>query len=211
MKIQPVDEVRNLGFFMDRFLKNSVHINKLSAAMFHSLRNIKRIQNKLDFDSTKALIQALVMSKLDYCNALLPGSSEFLLTKLQCIQNMACRIVCSLRKFDHVTQPMYDLHWLCIQERIDYKIAYIMFKCCNGTGPKYLIDLLPIGQSKWQLRSSSSNHLIKFLRHPKDITHPFPHMVQDFGTHYHQNYTMHKVLTHSGRGSRHICLWLHMA
>ena len=110
MKIQPVDEVRNLGFFMDRFLKNSVHINKLSAAMFHSLRNIKRIWNKLDFDSTKTLIQALIMSKLDYCNALLPGSSKFLLTKLQCIQNMACRIVCSLRKFDHVTQPMYDLH-----------------------------------------------------------------------------------------------------
>ena len=116
MKIQPVDEVRNLGFFMDRFLKNSVHINKLSAAMFHNLRNIKRIWNKLDFDSTKTLIQALIMSKLDYCNALLPGSSKFLLTKLQHIKNMACRIVCSLRKFDHVTQPMHDLHWLCIQE-----------------------------------------------------------------------------------------------
>ena len=44
VKIQPVEEVRNLGYFMDRFLKNSVHINKLSAAMFHNLRNIKRIQ-----------------------------------------------------------------------------------------------------------------------------------------------------------------------
>ena len=41
MKIQPVEEVRSLGYFMDRFLKNSVHINKLSAAMFHNLRNIK--------------------------------------------------------------------------------------------------------------------------------------------------------------------------
>ena len=157
MRIEPVDEVRNLGFFMDRFLKNSVHINRLSAAMFHNLRNIKRIRNKLDFDSTKTLIQALIMFKLDYCNALLPGSSKFLLTKLQCIQNMACRIVCSLRKFDHVTQPMYDLHWLHIQERIDYKIPCIMFKCCDGTAPKYIMDLLPKGQSKWQLRSSSSN------------------------------------------------------
>ena len=86
MKIQPVDEVRNLGFFMVRFLKNSVHVKKLSSAMFHNLRNIKRIPNKLDFDSIKTLIQALVMSKLDYCNALLPGSSKFLLTKLQYIQ-----------------------------------------------------------------------------------------------------------------------------
>ena len=83
------------------------------------------------------------MSKLDYCKALLPGSSKLLLAKLQCIQNMACRIVCSVRKFDCVTQPMYDLHWLCIQERIDYKIACIMFKFCDGTAPQYLMDLLP--------------------------------------------------------------------
>ena len=105
------------------------------------------------------------MSKLDYCNALLPGSSKFLLTKLQCIQNMACRIVCGLRRFDHVTRPMYDLHWLCIQERIDYKIACIMFKCRDGTALQYLMDLLPKGQSIWQLRSSSSNVCqIKFFK-----------------------------------------------
>ena len=105
------------------------------------------------------------MSKLDYCNALLWGSSKLLLTKLQHIQNIACRIVCSLRKFDHVTRPMYDLHWLHIQERIDYKIVHIMFKCLDGTPPQYLIDLLPKWQSKWQLRSSSSNVCqIKFFK-----------------------------------------------
>ena len=156
-KIQPIEEVRNLGYFMDKLLKNSVHINKLSAMMFHNLRNIRQIQNKLDFDSTKTVIQALNMSKLNYCNALLPGSSKMLLTKLQSIQKMACRIVCNLKKFDHITQPMYDLHWLCIQEIIDYKIVCIKFKCHKGTAPQYLMDLLPKIQSKWQLRSSTSN------------------------------------------------------
>ena len=125
--------------------------------MFHNLRNIKWIWNKLDFDSTKTIIQALILSKLDYCNALLPGSSRMLLPKLQCIQTIACRIVCNLWKFHHITWPMCDLHWLQIQERIDYKIAYIMFKCHRGTAPQYLIDLLPKRQSKWQLRSSTSN------------------------------------------------------
>ena len=105
------------------------------------------------------------MSKLDYCNALLPGSSKFLLTKLHCILNMTCRIVCGLRKFDHVTWPMHDLHWLCFQERINYKIACIMFKCRDGTAPQYLMDLLLKGQSKQQLRSSSSNVCqIKFFK-----------------------------------------------
>ena len=80
-----------------------------------------------------------------------------LLTKLQFTQNMAYRTVCNQWKFDHITQPMFDLLWLCIQERMDYKIALIMFKCHGGTAPQYLIDLLPKRQSKWQLRSSSSN------------------------------------------------------
>ena len=40
-KIQPVEEVRNVGYFMIKLLKNSVHVNKLSAVLFHNLRNIK--------------------------------------------------------------------------------------------------------------------------------------------------------------------------
>ena len=147
-KIHSVEEVRNLGYCMDKILKNMAHVNKLTATVFHNLRNIKWIQSKLDLDSTETIIQALILSNLDYCNALLPGSSRILLTKFQCIQNMACRIVCNLQKFNHITRPMYDLHWLHIQERIDYKIACIMFKCHRGTAPQYLIDLLPKRLSK---------------------------------------------------------------
>ena len=142
-KIHPVEKVRNLGYYMDKLLKNMAHVNKLIATMFHNLRNIKQIQSKLDFNSTKTIIQGLILSKLDYCNALLPGSSRILLTMLQCIESMACRIVCSLQKFDHITGPMYDLHWLHIQEKIDYKITCIVFKCHRGIAPQYLIDLLP--------------------------------------------------------------------
>ena len=114
-KIHPVEEVRNLGYCMDKLMKNMAHVNKLTATMFHNLRNIKWNQSKLDFNSTNTIIQALILSKLDYYNAPLPDSSRMILTKLQCIQNMACRIVCNLQKFDHITRPMYDLHCLCIQ------------------------------------------------------------------------------------------------
>ena len=40
-----------------------------------------------------------------------------------------------------------------------------MFKCHDGTDPKYFINLLPKGQSKQQLRSSSFNvGQIKFFK-----------------------------------------------
>ena len=70
---------------------------------------------------------------------------------------MACRIVCNLQKFDHVTSSMQDLHWLNIPYWIQFKIACIMFKCINGQALKYLTDLLPSKQRPQQLHSSISS------------------------------------------------------
>ena len=135
-----VDHVCNLEFLMDNTLKNQSHINKLTSSSFNQLMNIRRIHLKLDQDTTKYIIQALVISKLDYCNFLLLGSADYQLNKMQWIQNMACRIVCNLHKFNHVASSMQDLHWLKITYWIQFKIACIMFKCINGQAPKYLTD-----------------------------------------------------------------------
>ena len=142
-KVQAANHIHNLGFFMDNTLKNQVHINNLTSSAFNQMLNIRRIHSKLDHDTTRTIIQALVMSKLDYCNSLLLGSANYQLKKIQRIQNMACRIVCNLHKFDHVTPSMHDLHWLMIPQRIQFKIACLMYKCIKGQAPKYLTDLLP--------------------------------------------------------------------
>ena len=42
-----------------------------------------------DQDRVKIVVQALIMSKLDYCNSLIIGSAEYQLDRLQRIQNMA--------------------------------------------------------------------------------------------------------------------------
>ena len=43
-----------------------MHVNKLTSTVYLSLWNIARIQNHLDEDTTKIIIQALILSKLDY-------------------------------------------------------------------------------------------------------------------------------------------------
>ena len=119
--------------------------------------NIRRIHLKLDRETTKYIIQSLVISKLDYCNSLLLRSADYQLNKMQWIQNMACRIVCNLHKFNHVSSSMQDLHSLKIPYQIQFKVACIMFKCINGQSPKYLTDLLPSKQKTQQLCSSTSD------------------------------------------------------
>ena len=75
-KVQAADQIHNLGFFMDNTLKNRAHINNLTGLAFNQMLNIRRIHSKLDHDTTRTIIQALVMSKLDYCNSLLLSSAK---------------------------------------------------------------------------------------------------------------------------------------
>ena len=163
-KAQAADQIHNLGFFMDNTLKNQVHINNLTSSAFNQMLNIRRICSKLDRDTTRTIIQALVMSKLNYCNSLLLGSAAYQLKKIQRIQNMACRIVCNLHKFDHVTPSMHDLHWLTVPQRIQFKIAYLMYKCMKGQALKCLTDLLPTKPKAQQLCLPTSDILPPILQ-----------------------------------------------
>ena len=60
----------------------------------------------------------LVLS-LDYCNSLYSGLSVTNLNRLQRVQNDLARVVLGLKKFDHITAGLMDLHWLPIKYRID--------------------------------------------------------------------------------------------
>ena len=55
---------------------------------------------------------------------------------------MSCRVICDLRKFDHISSAMADLHWLKVNEHIIFKVAVFMSKCVTSTAPKYLTDLV---------------------------------------------------------------------
>ena len=109
-----VDTVWDLGFIIENEFKSTAHISKLSSILFVTIRKIARIRHLIDEEMTKTLIQALFLSKLDYCNSLLIGTSEYNLEKLQRIQNMSCQVINNLKKYDNITNHLQDLHWLKI-------------------------------------------------------------------------------------------------
>jgi hypothetical protein len=43
--------------------------------------------------------------------------------RLQSVQNAAARLVFNMRRSDHVTDALICLHWLCLAERIRFKVA----------------------------------------------------------------------------------------
>ena len=70
-------------------MTTTTHINRLSGQLFNTLQAINKIRHLLDNKTTKIVMQALIISRLDYWNSQYIGSMQKDLQKLQWIQNMA--------------------------------------------------------------------------------------------------------------------------
>ena len=112
---------------MEAQLKTQTHMTKVCGTAYSTLKNIARVWSLLTPEAAKIIIQGLVISKLDYCNGLLLGVSAQQLNKLQIVQNMCCRIIKNLRKYDHISDAMKDLHWLQIPQHIQFKVLVIIY------------------------------------------------------------------------------------
>ena len=108
------------------------------------------------------LVSALVLSWLDYCNAIFVGLPQTTLSSLQRVLHAAARMVLNLRPCDHVTPALLELHWLPIAERIDFKLCLLVHKALVGHAPQCIADLIrPVADlpSPASLRTAHSGDL----------------------------------------------------
>ncbi len=142
--ITPSASVRNLGVIFDDQLTFKEHIAKTARSCRFALHNIRKIRPFLTEHAAQLLVQVLVISRLDYCNALLAGLPSNTIKPLQMIQNAAARLVFNEPKRAHVTPLFVSLHWLPIAARIQFKTLMLAYRTTTGSEapPTHLFQLL---------------------------------------------------------------------
>ena len=103
------DSARNLGFILSSDMSLDQHITHICRSAYAALRQISAIRQYLTTEAAKKLVCALVLSRLDYVNALLAGCPKHCLDRLQKVQNSAARLVLKAKKRDHVTPLLQTL------------------------------------------------------------------------------------------------------
>jgi len=151
--------VRILGVTIDRHLTFDDHVTKVVQSCNYHIRSLRHIRKLIDKDTANLLACSLVMSRLDYCNALLYGMTNKNINRLQRVQKSLARIVCQAPYRSASTPLLMELHWLPVKQRIDYKIAVMTYKVRSYQQPSYLYDLITDYVPTRVLRSSEA-HLL---------------------------------------------------
>ena len=68
---------------------------------------------------------ALLLMSIHTCCSVptVTGVSSHLLSRLQSITNAAARLIFYVRRSEHVTPLLHDLHWLRVPERIQFRLC----------------------------------------------------------------------------------------
>ena len=134
----PTDSVRNLCVQFDSDFSFDKHVSNICKSCNYHMRDLRRVRKYLTDSAAVSLANALVSSRLDYCNSLLYELTEKNLNKLQVIQNSLCRIVSKVPRFDHITPYRQALHWLPVRQRIEFKLNLLTYKALHIGQPVYL-------------------------------------------------------------------------
>jgi len=148
-----------LGVIFDSALSFAKHIDYITKSCNFYIRNIGQIRQFISKKACEKLVVALVTSCLDYCNSLLNGLSQTHMLRLQRVQNIAARLICRIKKFDHISTSLQSLHWLPVLFRPRFKLLCIVFRALHGVGPLYLQELICPYRPACSLRSESKNLL----------------------------------------------------
>ena len=102
------------------------------------------------------MANALVSSRLDYCNSLFRSLSKFNLRKLQCIQKSAAKIVFNTSRYTSITPVLKKLHWLPVEQRMVFKTATLVYKFLHIGFSRYFAPYLSSYTSSYSTRRSQS-------------------------------------------------------
>ena len=148
---------------LDCELSLSGHVGRVSRSCFYQLRQLRQIRRTLNDNAARMLVNAFVISRIDYCNAIHLGTTSTQIGRIQRILNSSARLLLRLPKFAHISLATRNtLHWLPVSQRVRFKTILLVWNSLSGKAPSYLRDLcIPLSsiQGRRQLRSSNQTLL----------------------------------------------------
>lgn len=154
-----VKSIHLLGVTLDSELSMTKHVGEVIQTCNYHIRALKYIRPSLTSQVANTIACSLILTRLDYCNSLLYGTSDTNLHRLQVVQHRAARVVLGAGRISSASSLLLTLHWLPIASRIKYKVAVLAYNALSLGQPSYLANFLTRDTYERSHRSQEQNQL----------------------------------------------------
>ena len=130
---------------------------------------------------------SLIQSQFDYCITVWGACSQYLIDRLQRLQNRAARIITN--NYDYSISPVTivkSLNWMTIEKRCSYFTAITVYKCLNKEAPTQLSQMFNFVKDTHNVNTRSSINNVLIYQNPtlKYLNHPYITEVVSYGIIY---------------------------
>ena len=103
--------VNNLGITLDCHLTMNAHVSNIARTFYFELHCLASIRRFLTSTATATFVSTFALSRIDYCNSLLLGSTHDVISLMQRMQNYATLVILRLPMSSNITIHLKLFHW----------------------------------------------------------------------------------------------------
>ena len=160
-QIEQVKSIRYLGVEVDENLSWKQHIDKLCKSLSFKIHSLGLLRKYLDARLLNILYKTIIQSCTDYCCSVWGNCCISYKSGLVRLQKRAARFVTG--NFDFLTTHgldlMKELSWQSLEQRRDYFLATLMFKCIHGHAPNRLCQDIEMVFDRHGMNTRNANSL----------------------------------------------------
>lgn len=163
ISVEQVQETKLLGITINHTLSWSNHIDNTVSRMGRGVSVARRISRGMPLEVIKQVLNALVLSQLDYyCFVIWLSASMKDMRKLQVVQNKAARCALQCSYTTNVKDMHNSLRWLTVRQRAHYVLLNFLRNIMVTQSPRILYRrLLPnFAQHEHQTRHATEGRFI---------------------------------------------------
>ena len=164
------DAGKSLGVMIDDTMSMRRQISDVQKKCAWKLHSLYQIRRYLTTDIKIMLVKTLILSKLDYCNALYAGLPKTLIKKLQGILRNCIRFIYNLdlKRGEDLDAYFLQAHILPVDKRIEFKVCLFVHKSIHSKVPGYIESIIKVYQpAVSSLRTAKDKYMLAYPALPK--------------------------------------------
>ena len=116
---------------------------------------IRHIRHLLTMELAQTLACSVILSRIDYYNAVLHGAPSYSIRMLQRVHNNTAGIVLEAPRRSCASPLLRMSHWLPVQQRMEYKVALLTFRVHSTSTLMYFCCLIQDREHGYNLQSTT--------------------------------------------------------